>query len=72
VEIADVEATIQRGGGGKWRYVYGRANAVRRSVKLLLAFASTIILGFGPHGVHGHTFVSHDPTTNTGSEQVNI
>jgi hypothetical protein len=38
-------------------------NVVGRSGKLLLAFASTVILGFGLHGAHGYTFLSHDSTT---------
>jgi hypothetical protein len=33
---------------------------VEVSGKLLLAFASTVILGFGSGGTHDHIFQSHD------------
>jgi hypothetical protein len=30
------------------------------SLNLLLAITSTVILGFGTHGIHHHTFLPHD------------
>jgi hypothetical protein len=44
----------------RYTFDWGRGMIEVRSVKLLLAFASTVVLGLGPRGTHDHIFLSHD------------